>query len=141
MHPRNLGALLKSSIDPLMPQAKRLLELRQILKDTLPDNLARACSVANVKQGKVVIFAENSAVAAKLKLVAPTLKNRLLESGHEVTGIDVEVQLKLRESTPRTPEHRLTPAAAQELSALADQLPDSALKNVIISLASKVSKD
>lgn len=141
MHPRNVSALLKSSIDPLMPQAKRLLELRRILQDTLPANLGRSCSIANIKQGKVVIFAENSAVAAKLKLVAPGLRARLLEAGHEVTGIEVEVQLKARYTTPRNPERQLSPGAARELAKLADQLPDSALKNAVNSLASKVRKD
>lgn len=141
MHPRNLSTLLKSSIDPLMPQARRLLELRRTLIDALPPTLARSCSIANLKQGKVVIFAENSAVAAKLRLLAPGLMERLLQTGHEITGIEVEVQLKSRDVTRRFEDHKLTPGAARELAALADQLPDSALKNAINSLASKVSKD
>ena len=141
MHPRNVGTLLKSSIDPLMPQAKRLLELRQILHDALPANLAKASTIANYKQGKVVIFAENSAVAAKLRLLAPGVKDRMAQSGLEITGIEVEVQLKARAVAPASTDRRLSAAAAKEISELAAQLADSKLKFALESLASKASKD
>lgn len=141
MHPRNVGTLLNSSIDPLMPQAKRLLELRQILHDALPANLAKASTIANYKQGKVVIFAENSAIAAKLRLLAPGVKDRMAQSGHEVTGIEVEVQLRTRAPVRPASERRLSAEAAKELSALAAQITDSKLKSAIESLAEKVSKD
>ena len=124
-----------------MPQAKRLLELRKILHDALPANLAKASAIANYKQGKVVIFAENSAVAAKLRLLAPGVKDRMAQSGHEITGIEVEVQLKSRVPAPAPTDRRLSEAASRELSALAAQLTDSKLKSTLESLASKVSKD
>lgn len=141
MHPRNIGTLLNSGIDPLMPQAKRLLELRRILHDALPANLAKASEIANFKQGKVVIFAENSAVAAKLRLLAPGVKDRMARSGQEVTGIEVEVQLRPRTATPPGTERRLSASAAKDLSALAAQITDSKLKSAIESLASRVSED
>ena len=141
MHPRNIGTLLNSGIDPLMPQAKRLLELRKILHDALPENLSKASEIANYKHGKVVIFAKNSAVAAKLRLLAPGVKDRMARTGHEVTGIEVEVQLKPRKALAPEPERRVSAAAAKDLYALAAQVTDSKLKSAIESLASKVSKD
>jgi len=66
---RSVRAFLEAGIDTLMPQAQRLLELRTILSGALPPNLRRSCAIANYLQGKVVIFADNSAVAAK---AAPT---------------------------------------------------------------------
>jgi hypothetical protein len=68
-------------IAPLMPQARRLIELRESLAAILPESLARCCSIANFKQGKVVIFAANGATAAKLKLMLPTLSERLSQRG------------------------------------------------------------
>src|SRR4051812_3588418 len=49
MHPHKPSALLSDSggIPALMPQARRLLQLRQLLADLLPDAMARACTVAN----------------------------------------------------------------------------------------------
>jgi len=67
MHPKNPCAFLNQpdGIASLMPQARRLIELRGILSAVLPPSLARWCSIANYKRGKVVIFAASSAVAAK----------------------------------------------------------------------------
>ena len=73
MHPKNLRSFLADGISSLIPQAQRLIELRQVIAGLLPTNLRRSSSIANYKQGKIVIFAENSAVAAKLKLLAPGL--------------------------------------------------------------------
>src|SRR5262252_1859671 len=61
------------AISALMPQTERLIELREILASLLPESLARHCSVANIKQGRVLIFASNGATAAKLKLMLPAL--------------------------------------------------------------------
>src|SRR4051812_46490480 len=64
MHPHKPDALLSGSdgIPSLMPQARRLLELRQLLVELLPEALARSCTVANYKHGKLVVFAENNAI-------------------------------------------------------------------------------
>ena len=96
MHAKPLGAILTEAegINSLMPQAKRLLELRRILSETLPGELPQYCSVANWRRGRLVIFAENNAVAAKLKLLCPALGSHFLKCGVEVTGIDIQVQQK-----------------------------------------------
>src|SRR4051812_35929618 len=94
MHPHKPDALLSGSggIPALMPQAQRLLQLRQLLADLLPDALAQACTVANYKHGKLVVFAENNTVAAKLRLLSPTLRDHLTNRGVEVTELDIGVQ-------------------------------------------------
>src|SRR5215470_13158402 len=94
MHPHKPDALLSGSdgIPALMPQARRLLELRRLLASLLPDSLARCCAVANYKHGKLVLFAENNAVAAKLRLLSPTLRDRLSDRGVQVTEMDIGVQ-------------------------------------------------
>jgi hypothetical protein len=65
------------AISALMPQAERLNKLREILASLLPESLARHCSVANFKEGRVVVFAANGATAAKLKLMLPSLLEQL----------------------------------------------------------------
>lgn len=135
MHPKNLRSYLSDGISSLLPQAHRLLELRRILAQALPENLRRSSSIANYKQGKVVIFAENSAVAAKLKLLAPTLTSVLVKSGFEVTAMQVEVQPKEPPAALRDKHAQLSDKAAAELTELSKQLPDSQLKTSILSLA------
>ena len=141
MPARKLGAFLDTGFDALMPHAELVIELRRGFAALLPENLRRSCSVANYTHGKIVIFAENSAVAAKLRLLAPSIKDRMAQSGLEITGIEVEVQLKARAVAPASTDRRLSTAAAKEISELAAQLADSKLKSALESLASKASKD
>ena len=135
MHTKSVRTFLTAGMDSLMPQAKRLIELRQILAQALPNNLRRSCSIANYKQGKVVIFAENSAVAAKLKLLLPAVRDHFLKFAVEVTGIEVQVQPAA--SGPAAPISAiyLSENAAESLRRLSKQLPDSKLKEAIEALA------
>ena len=143
MHPHKPDALLSGSdgIPALMPQARRLLELRRLLASLLPDALARCCTVANYKHGKLVLFAENNAVAAKLRLLSPTLRDRLSDRGIQVTEMDISAQAP--DATQENPEKaaRLSGVAVASLAELAAQLPDSPLKQCVSLMArSAVSK-
>ena len=133
MHMKNPCAFLNQAdgIAALMPQAKRLIELREILSSLLPEPLARRCSVANYKQGRVVILASNGATAAKLNLMLPSLLEQLSGRGMEVTGLEVAVQAL--ESEPQVPEKtaKMSPEVASGLAELCEQLPDSELKTAL----------
>jgi hypothetical protein len=121
----------------LMPKVKRLLELRRVLSGTLPANLVRSCTVANAGQGRIVLFAENSVVAAKLKLLLPGLRAEFVKNGVEATSLIVQVQPP--ESTPATPakDVHMSAAAAAAVTGLSKQLADSPLKEALLSLASR----
>lgn len=134
MQSKKLRAFLESGINSMMPHAERVIELRQSLIEILPANLQRSCTIANYLQGKIVIFAENSAVAAKLRLMAPTLVQGLSNRVAQVTAIEVRVQP--RSVMERTKNDReLSPGAAASLRQLGDQLPDSELKNSVLRFA------
>jgi hypothetical protein len=137
MHPHKPDALLSGSdgIPALMPQAWRLLELRQLLASLLPEPFARSCTVANYKSGKLIVFAENNAVAAKLRLLSPTIRDRLSNRGVQVTELDISVQAP--EATQEKPEKaaRLSGSAVASLADLASQLPDSPLKQCVALMA------
>ena len=115
----------------LMPQAERLLELRKIVASLLPDSLARRCSVANYKQGRVVLFASNGATAAKLKLMLPSLLEQISGRATEVTGLEVVVQAREGEAQVADKSAKMSGVATSELAALSEQLPDSELKTAI----------
>ena len=134
---RSVRAFLEAGIDTLMPQAQRLLELRTILSGALPPNLRRSCAIANYLQGKVVIFAENSAVAAKLKLLEPNLRANLMRHSIQVTGITIRVQPKQPPEIIANRAPVRSESAARCLLALADQLPDSKLKTALSELAAR----
>jgi len=136
MHPHKPDAFLTSpgGIPALMPQAERLLQLRRILVDLLPEGLGRSCSIANYRNGRLVIFAENNAVAAKLKLLSPALRELLSKRGIEVTGMDIGVQPQSALSKVPQKSARLSEKAAEFIAELSSQLPDSSLKTCLIKL-------
>ncbi len=140
MHSKNLRAYLDSAagIAGLLPQAERLIELRRIYSRVVPEQLLRSSSVVNYKQQRVVIFAENNAVAAKLRLLSPRLVNDFSRCGVEVTGIRLEVQPR-REARiqARSKQARLSPAGFASLDALARRLPDSKLKQALADMVAR----
>ena len=133
VHIKNPCQLLNQAdaISALMPQAERLIELREILNSLLPESLARHCSVANFKQGRIVVFASNGATAAKLKLMLPSLLEQLSGRATEVTGLEVAVQAPGLEAQPSEKSAKLTLDAISGLARLCEQLPDSELKNAL----------
>ena len=138
MHSKNLRSYLDSAVGiaGLLPQAERLIELRRIYSKLVPQQLLRSSSIVNYKQQKVVIFAENNAIAAKLRLLSPRLVNDFSKCGVEVTGIRLEVQPRqtpLKASLPK--QARLSRAGTDSLEALARQLPDSTLKQALVDMA------
>lgn len=124
-------------IASLMPQARRLIELRGILAAALPESLARSCSIANYKQGKIVIFAANSAVAAKLKLLSPALSEELSRRAVEVTGLEVRVQPLNPERQVVEKSSKMTAETARGFVRLFEQLPDSELKTAVGRIAAR----
>jgi hypothetical protein len=134
MHNKDLRAYLDSAngIAALLPQAERLIELRRIYSELVPQQLLRSSSIVNYKRQTVVIFAENNAIAAKLKLLSPRLVNDFSKRGVEVTGIRLEVQPRPKPVTALTPKQaKLSGAGARSLEALAKRLPDSRLKQAV----------
>ena len=75
-----------------MEHARLLLRAQSIYETVAPGALADASRVANIKSGMVVIHAQNSAVAAKLRQYAGRLSNEFFKRGVQCTGIEVLVQ-------------------------------------------------
>jgi len=128
-HPEGIGSL--------MPQVGRLLELRRALVEFLPPALSRSCLIANYRQGKVVIFAENGAVAAKLRLLSPALLLHLVKRAPQITGVVVEAQPARPAPAAPAKGARLTQNGVGSLAKLAAELPESALKTVIARMAER----
>jgi len=143
MHPKSLGEFLEQSdqSNSLISHANFILDLRKALAKVLPGELARHCSIANYKSGKLVVFADNNAIAAKLKLLAAALPDKisgqLQQTGRQVTAVAIEVQPRRR--PPATPGKSifLSAAGAEEIRALSNQVTDSKLKDILTSLASQ----
>ena len=115
----------------LTEHAAHLLKLQRIIDATIPTALKRACRVANYRLGVVFIHADNGAVAAKLRQLAPSLGDELRSSGREITEIRVKVQPRDSEKAQEKGEAipNLGSKTKQGLTDLSLSLPgDSPLK-------------
>jgi len=136
MPARSLEDCLKADggLSRLTGHAARLLRLRQVFEAAVPRQLARSARVANLKLGKLIIHADNGAVAAKLKQIIPTLVDAFRKNSAEVTGIEVKVQPREDTGTAASPESHapLCDYAKHGLTSLAESLPaDSPLRGAL----------
>ena len=96
-----------------------------------PDNLAKFSHANSIKNKQLNVYADNSVVAAKIKLLLPSLLIQLQKQVCEVTAIRVKVQVKsspqLKHKTPR----KLTPAAVSSLKELSEKLDGTALGDAL----------
>ncbi|WP_234406105.1 DciA family protein [Methylobacillus glycogenes] len=91
----------------------------------------------SITHKRLTVYADNGAVAAKIKIMLPSLILWLQKQGLEVTSIRVEVQVKSTHNKPAKPPRTLSPAAAASLEKLAAELHGSALGDAIARLSSR----
>lgn len=137
MAARKIGALLGApELNPLSRKAHRLTALQARVLYCVPPPLARGVRVADYRAGTLFLTADNGALAAKLKQLAPSLLLNIRKLEPEVTGIKIAVQVK--EVTPALraagPVSRGGIPNIEAFRALARTLPESALKTAVMAL-------
>ncbi len=128
-----------SNLKALTRQAQRLRELEQLLFQATPPALACASRVTNLRSGTLIVAADNAAIAAKLRQLAPRLLLHIGKQEIEVTGIRVEVQVKAHKikAEDEVTKRSLPPDAIQEFNRLSDRLPPSPLKSALTRMVSR----
>jgi len=109
----------------LSGQASSLTASQKIWNTIAPDNLKQYTQAGNVKHKRLTVYAENGAVAAKIKLLLPSLLTKLQKQGVEVTSIRVEVQVQSSVQKPVKHLRSVSPQGASSLHELAEKLSDS----------------
>ena len=124
------------SLTALARHARRLSDLQQLLLEATPSALAPASRVTDLKAGTLVILADNAAVAAKLRQLAPRLLKHVQKQEVEVTGIRVDVQVKTYKikAEDEITKRPLSPESIRDFEGLAEALPPSPLKSALIRL-------
>lgn len=112
-------------------QVRRLLALQDILTEVLPHSLASSTTVALSAADELVLFADNGAAAAKLKQLAPRILVFFRQRGHEVTGIRVQVQVRILHNPLPQKQIYLGPTARQAISEFSATLDTSPLKSAL----------
>lgn len=113
-----------STLDNLREHAQRLIGLQQHVDAALPAALAAACHVANMRDGTLLIHADNGAVAAKLRQATPRLAEALGAQGVPLAGIKIAIR-PIHAAPPERPPTRraVSSHAQQDMQSLANRLP------------------
>ena len=144
MPTHKIGNLLTApgELKALSGKAQRLLRLQQEFLDAAPPALAQATRVKNYREGTLLISADNAAVAAKLKQLAPRLLIIIRKNEPQVTGIQVAVQVRKSQNDARTKskKQQLSIDSIEKFRMLSEAVPDSPLKSAIANLVRRHSR-
>lgn len=122
----------------VMARARLLLALSRRFEAAAPAGLANAARVANYKSGKVVIHADNGAVAAKIRQMGGRLGTEFSREVGECSGIEVKVQPR-QIPAQSTGSHLkpLSAAACGSLRDMATRLPPGSLRTALDTLLAR----
>lgn len=142
MPSQSLGKFLDSDagLARFAAHAARLLKFQHLYECMVSPALARYGRVANLKQGKIVIYAGNSAIAAKIRQLAPRLADVFNQAGAQVSEVQVKVQpwAGARLPTGKGERAELGVSSRESLDRLAGGLPEqSPLKAALQRLAER----
>ena len=134
-----------NSADPLRNitrAARQLSELQQILAKNAPLTLTQSCCIKQLRDGILVISADNAAVATQLKQLTPRLLAGYQKQGREVTSIRIEVQVAspARRPDPNRRSGGLSVESIENIMSLANRLEASPLKEALNRLAAHARK-
>jgi hypothetical protein len=136
-----IGELIATSgnLQALAREAQRMKVLEHLLFQAVPPTLAAASRVTKLKSGTLVISADNAAIAAKLRQLAPRLVVHVRKIENQITGIRVDVQVKRHQNKAEddVTKRPLPPEAIQEFSRLSERLPASPLKSALARFAAR----
>ncbi|MBV2234451.1 MAG: DUF721 domain-containing protein [Sterolibacterium sp.] len=123
-----------TAIASLQAHANHLLRLQRVLETALPPALSRTCRVANLKQGVLIIHAENGAAASKLRQLTTTLTERYHSLSEPLTEIRIKVQPvdPLPQTRPQPQAAQLGEGARASIESLLDKLPDGQLRQALV---------
>lgn len=118
----------------LARHAQRLLDLQQVLLESVPAALGRASTVCALRAGTLVVIVDNGAIAQKFRLISPQVLKRIREHDQQVNEIQCLVQGDRGNRLDKVQRKRaaLSKTGLSELTRLADALPDSDLKQAVM---------
>lgn len=121
------------ALSRLQAHAGRLLRLQRQLSELLPDYMASACKVANLKEDELVILVDSQGLAVKLRQAVPSLLVDFARIGVLLRDIKVKVAVReYRQAPPPVPQRHVSDTTRSGLDTLAASLPaDSPLAKAL----------
>ena len=121
----------------LAQEARQIAELDRVLAQAAPEGLTQACRVKQLRDGTLTLWADNAAVAAKLKQLTARLLAAYRKLRSEVTSIRIEVQVggqpaAVQKDVKKSP---LSIETIGKFDELANSMEDGPLKQALTKLA------
>jgi hypothetical protein len=110
---------------------RQLAALQQVVLQVLPANLAGAINMSQTKDGQLILAVIDGAIAAKVLQVVPRLQKTVHQQGFEITGIRVQVQLRMRDNPLPQKQIFISDQASTLINALSERLAVSPLKSAL----------
>jgi len=124
----------------VMAHARLLLKLSRRFESVAPAGLRHSAHVANYKSGKIVIHADNGAVAAKIRQMSQRLCAELSKGGTPCTDMEVKVQPhQIPDPTTTSTQKPLSEKAVGILRTATDALPQGGLRAALENLLKRAA--
>ncbi len=125
----------------VMAHARLLLDLTRRFEAAAPAGLGDVARIANYKSGKVVIHADNGAVAAKIRQMSRRLCDELSKGGAECNDIEVKVQPRqIPCQSMSSLQKPLSARACGVLRSTSENLPKGPLRDALETLLERVAR-
>ena len=125
----------------VMAHARLLQKLSRRFEAVAPSGLRHAARVANYKSGKIVIHADNGAVATKIRQMSQRLCDELSKGGAECNDMEVKVQPRQNPYQTRTSTLKpLSDKAFGMLQSTAEKLPKGPLRQALDTLLKRAAR-
>lgn len=133
-----INAILKdSALSTLAEKANELTLIQKIWNQSVPAQLKPYTQAGNIQHKRLTVHVENGAIAAKIKLLLPSLIIKLQKEGLEVTSIRVQVNVQSKQDKPLKPTRHISENASTSLKSLARQLEGSELGEALTRLSER----
>lgn len=138
-HPAHSFLNAAPNLQTLLQQAQKLLALQQAWNEVAPKPLAAASKVGALRQQTLIVYANNGAIAGKLRQLVPSLLEKIQKRGVEITAIRVDVQVEALPPGKKPKDLTVSHNALSSLEKLEQSLADSPLKNALHTLIQRHS--
>ena len=112
--------------------AEQLAKVQRTVVACLPERLARNVQVARIADKELILFANNSAIAAKVRFLIPTLLDKLQKHQADISAVKIEVKVNVSaQNNVNEKQAALSPHGVAALKTLAQSLDSSPLRTAI----------
>ena len=134
----------KGDVAHLVTQGRELQRLTRLLQKELDPSLAPHCRIGRFAPPQLTIVVDSPAWSTRLRFQSAGLIRQLHKKYKEFQGVsDIEVKIYparlQRRERPAAPR-QISPAAAEDITQMANSLDNPNLKQALLRLASRANK-